>query len=198
MISHSFLTLSGGKKSVISKDGLQKIHTSFEDGTESVEEFDMKTQLCVIRKWKRRNAFGAVSTTWDYEIGMDPSSDNQVVSGLYMSSSTPTVMRHELDEFYTFRISNMPWPEDNYHVSVDNDQIVVRTKNKKFFKRLSIPDLQRVKIPMVSALLRVRHQRNSLVIFYRKPPQIMMLEQKAKAQRMKGGQKDGDVQCPVQ
>lgn len=38
---------------------------------------------------------------------------------------------------FEFRVRNLPYTSENFEVSIDEDkqQIVIRTKNKKYFKR---------------------------------------------------------------
>lgn len=64
------------------------------------------------------------------------------------ASSEPVVSRIDSEGYYLFKITNMVWPESNYNVSVEDNQLVVRTQNKKFFKRLHITDLEWQKQPL--------------------------------------------------
>jgi len=191
----------GGKKTAINKDGVQRIQSVFQDGSECIEDFDIKTQLCVLRKWRRMNKLGRL-TDWEIEIGEDASQQGlqraEVVAGLYASGSTPQVIRQDVDEFFVFRITNMPWEESNYIVHVEENDIVLRTANRKYFKRMHISDLDRLGLQHMEQFLRLRHQNNTLLIFYKKPPQVMMTEKKAREERVASVGKEGDVQCPAQ
>ena len=62
----------GGRKQAWVKDGVQKIHTAFQDGSECVEEFSVKENCCLVRKWRRIDTLGRLSA-WDFEIGEDDS-----------------------------------------------------------------------------------------------------------------------------
>ena len=55
-------------------------------------------------------------------------------------------MRKDTNERFEWRIRNLPYPKDNYIIEVDHQkqQIVLKTVNKKYYKRIDIPDLRRV------------------------------------------------------
>ena len=141
------LILPGGKKNAYIQDGLQKIHTVFDDGSECVEEFHIQDQVTVIRRWRRKDTLGRISA-WDVEIG-DMKQEREVISGLFQADNAPVVCRLDVEGYYVFKITNMPSPESNYRCDVEGDDLVVRTANKKYFKRLQITDLLWQKIPLV-------------------------------------------------
>ena len=60
----------------------------------------------------------------------------------------------------------MPWPESNYMVTVEDDMLVVRTANKKYYKKLEITDLKWQKLPLVQNFVKFKAYNNTLVIFY--------------------------------
>lgn len=139
----------GGRKQGWVKDGVQKIHTVFPDNTECVEEFETKEGTCILRKWRRVNKLGRVSD-WEYEIGEKPAQEqkNEIVTDMFSTASEPVVSRLDSEGHYLFKITNMIWPESNYNVTVEDNQLVVRTQNKKFFKKLNITDLEWQKVPL--------------------------------------------------
>lgn len=65
-----------------------------------------------------------------------------------------------------WRIRNLPYGIENYAVTIDNNDhsIVVRTLNKKFFKRIPVPDLQRLGLLLEQDKLVVSHKYNTLII----------------------------------
>ena len=65
----------------------------------------------------------------------------------------------------------MKWPKDVYSLEIDHakQEIVVRTSNKKYFKRFDIPDLKRIKINLEESALGWKFQNNTLIIGYDKP-----------------------------
>ena len=65
-----------------------------------------------------------------------------------------------------WRIRNLPYPLSTYSVTVSPEErvIIVRTTNKKYFKKLSIPDLDRAGLPFCQNNLNFSHRYNTLVI----------------------------------
>lgn len=92
----------------------------------------------------------------------------------------PIFIRLDTKSQFQFRIRNMPWEASNYQVEVDlaNDQIVIRTLNKKYFKRFDIPDLKRLKRKLDPNELSVEYANATLVISYSKPAEIIAEEKK--------------------
>lgn len=88
-------------------------------------------------------------------------------------------------EEFQWRIRNLPYPPEVFSVSVDTDNhhIVVRTSNKKYFKRINVPDLKRAHLPTEQQAIKWYHANNTLVISYVKPPQIVALERKEAVER---------------
>lgn len=169
----------GGKKQAWAKDGVQKIHTVFKDGSECLEEFDIKDQICVTRKWRKIDQLGRLGD-WTWEIGEPGAQKSEVVTDMFQASNTPVVSRHDSEQFYLFKITNMPWPESNYMVTAEDDYLVVRTANKKFYKKLEISDLKWQKLPLIQNFIKFKAYNNTLIIFYQKPPAIIALERGAR------------------
>ncbi len=65
-----------------------------------------------------------------------------------------------------------------YSVEVDaqTQEIVVRTSNKKYFKRISLPDLAAVKVQLDNSKLSWSHANNTLAIEYVKPKEVVAVE----------------------
>lgn len=65
-----------------------------------------------------------------------------------------------------WRIRNLPYPIETYSISANNDEncIIVRTSNKKYFKKLEVPELARLNIPLEQANIQANHQYNTLII----------------------------------
>eukprot|EP00003_Mantamonas_plastica_P001822 TRINITY_DN1130_c2_g1_i2.p2 TRINITY_DN1130_c2_g1~~TRINITY_DN1130_c2_g1_i2.p2 ORF type:complete len:148 (-),score=31.93 TRINITY_DN1130_c2_g1_i2:436-879(-) len=60
-----------GKSACIQADGLKKVHTEFDDGVEMVEEYDLKTDVLKVRKFRTVTELGG-QTDWVFEIGSAP------------------------------------------------------------------------------------------------------------------------------
>eukprot|EP00041_Stephanoeca_diplocostata_P021057 m.483345 g.483345 ORF g.483345 m.483345 type:complete len:101 (+) comp21726_c0_seq4:179-481(+) len=87
-----------------------------------------------------------------------------------------------------------------YSLTVNDDNVaVLRTSNKKYYKKFDIPDLKRIGVPIVSDVFSMAHANNTLIISYDKPQQYLEFEQITKRQRdaLKASG-DGDVDCAQQ
>lgn len=162
-------------------DGRKKIHTTFPDGGEMVEEYDDKTDVLLVRKVRKPSKVGKEGD-WVFEVGQatevafDPYSDV-----MRASMSNPIFLRKDTPEHFQWRIRNLPYPADVYSVLVDHEkqEIVVKTSNKKYYKRIQVPDLLRYDLKFQDELLSWKHQHSTLIISYRKPPKIVAGEQEA-------------------
>ena len=162
-------------------DGRKKIHTTFPDGGEMVEEYDDKTDVLLVRKVRKPSKVGKEGD-WVFEVGQatevafDPYSDV-----MRASTSNPIFLRKDTPEHFQWRIRNLPYPADVYSVLVDHEkqEIVVKTSNKKYYKRIQVQDLLRYALKFQDELLSWKHQHSTLIISYRKPPKIVAGEQEA-------------------
>ena len=162
-------------------DGRKKIHTTFPDGGEMVEEYDDKTDVLLVRKVRKPSKVGKEGD-WVFEVrqatevAFDPYSDV-----MRASTSNPIFLRKDTPEHFQWRIRNLPYPADVYSVLVDHEkqEIVVKTSNKKYYKRIQVPDLLRYALKFQDELLSWKHQHSTLIISYRKPPKIVAGEQEA-------------------
>ena len=68
-------------------------------------------------------------------------------------------------------------------------QIVVKTSNKKYYKRIDCEELDRLRIPLEPAGLSWNHENNTLIIQYKKPAQVMAKEREAKVARLNAPEK---------
>lgn len=68
-----------------------------------------------------------------------------------------------------WRIRNLPYPIETYSISANNDErcILVRTTNKKYFKKLQVPELDRLNLPIEQANISSTHQFQTLIITVR-------------------------------
>lgn len=60
----------------------------------------------------------------------------------------------------------MPYPISTYLITVSSEEraIIIRTTNKKYFKKLPIPDLDRAGLPFCQNNLEFSHKYNTLII----------------------------------
>jgi len=163
-------------------DGRKKIHTTFPDGAEMVEEFDEKTDVLLVRKVRKAATLGSKEPEWIFEVGQAPEAAFDPHADLMRASaSNPIFLRKDTPEHFQWRIRNLPYPADVYSITVDHakQEIVVRTSNKKYYKRIGVPDLTRIGLKMQDNMLTWKHQHNTLVISYTRPPEVVAQEQKA-------------------
>lgn len=191
-------TLRGARKTALLQDGRRKVHYTFPDGNELAEEYDIKTNDLIVRKWRRKTTLGGPSK-WDMEIGEEQNSATSLVTGaeLVESLSNPVLYRRDTKKAFQWRIRNLPYPLETYSVKVeDKDTIVVRTTNKKYFKKIEVPDMKRAKLPLNQSDLSFAHANNTLIIQYKKPKQILDdHEIIIKELEQLKVSKDGDVDC---
>mmetsp|Transcript_98128 Transcript_98128/g.305930 ORF Transcript_98128/g.305930 Transcript_98128/m.305930 type:complete len:297 (-) Transcript_98128:84-974(-) len=168
------------KRLCMTSDGRRKIHTTFHDGAEMVEEYDEKTDVLLLRKTRRPTQLGGEGE-WTFEVGQapepafDPHSDY-----LRASSSNPVFLRKDTPEHFQWRIRNLPYPAAVYSVTVDHEkqEVVVRTSNRKYYKRIRVQDLVDLGLKLNDKLLSWKHQHNTLIISYSKPPEVLTHERK--------------------
>lgn len=65
-----------------------------------------------------------------------------------------------------WRIRNLPYPIETYSVLAEpeNKCIVVRTSNKKYFKRILVHDLARINVVPDQGNIEFSHKFNTLII----------------------------------
>ncbi|EDV20765.1 uncharacterized protein TRIADDRAFT_31259 [Trichoplax adhaerens] len=189
--------LKSSQKTCLVQDGRKKIHYTFKNHTEMAEEYDMATFDLSVRKFRKKSTLGS-SGQWEYEIGEATNITNIEELSIRESNTTPRFSAKYSKNAFQWRIRNLPYPLDNYSITVDDEkrQLVLRTKNKKYFKRISIPDMDRFHLPLDQNAVKLAHANNCLIISYQKPSQIIEHEKALhKELRKMKASKDGDVEC---
>jgi hypothetical protein len=154
---------------------IEKVHISgHDDGSEVMEEYDVKTGVLLRRKMRRPQTLGGM-TEWSYEVGEDP---RQTTASFDPTSNTialaananPIFLRQDTATHFQFRIRNLPFPIETYLIAVDEkaQELVLSTTNKKYYKRMGISDLQQQQTALDVAQVEMTHQHNTLVISYAK------------------------------
>jgi hypothetical protein len=120
----------------------------------------------------------------------------------------PQVVSQDAPDKHVFRIRNLAFTKDVYSVTVEFDgpkslgEIVVRTTNKKYFKKLAIPDMQRLGLTLDKDALTWSFSNNTLVIEYKKHLAVRAREaadKKERATMQSTRVKDsGEPQCAQQ
>ncbi len=185
-MSGAQLQLKEPRSSVIT-NGRRKVKSVYVDGSEMIEEFDVITDELLLRKVRTLLPTGA-HTEWTVEVGTDDSQTrgfNPDLDLLRESSAAPQLSRKDTAEDICFRIRNLPYPKDVFAVTIDDasQQIVVRTSNKKYFKRIDLPDMKRANLRLDAANLSWDHKMNTLVITYKKHMSMRVIEAQEKKER---------------
>ncbi|XP_054636161.1 protein DPCD isoform X2 [Dunckerocampus dactyliophorus] len=166
------------------------------------EEYDLRTDELLVRKWRHKSTLGAQGG-WQEEVGeprVGPVTclDAEMIKE---NCSNPVFLRKDTKTSFQWRIRNLPHPKDVFDVSVQPSErcIVIKTSNKKYYKKFAIPDLDRSQLPLDSSALSFTHANNTLIVSYKKPKEILTLEQNLMKELKKlKGTGEGDVDCKTQ
>uniref|UniRef100_A0A7S3FBS1 Protein DPCD n=1 Tax=Haptolina ericina TaxID=156174 RepID=A0A7S3FBS1_9EUKA len=173
------------------------MHYTLPDESELVEEFDLQTDELLVRKRRAKTVLGG-DGEWVFEVGEPPARVTIENDLMRPSSSNPLLVRKDRPHTFEWRVRNLPYPKPTYSVSIDSkeQQIVVRTANKKYFKRISIEDMHRAHLALEEAALSWEHENNTLVIQYKKPAAILQLEKEARATRLNAPEQTQPEESP--
>ncbi|XP_061423744.1 protein DPCD isoform X1 [Lethenteron reissneri] len=207
--------LRAAKKTALLEGGRRRIHYSFEDGREMIEEYDVITELLMLdglaggsvrcglspvwdcgieirrhraagrarrplsadrfqlRRWRVRSMLGA-PWAWETEVG-EPGPSPSSVDTLKESAAAPVCVRGETREELWWRVRNVPYPQHVFSVCVDstNNNLVISTSNHKYYKRLSIPDLDRLELLLDPEAVSFSHKNHTLIVKYQKPARLL-------------------------
>ncbi|XP_012381192.1 protein DPCD isoform X2 [Dasypus novemcinctus] len=146
---------------------------------ESLRAAEKTALLQDVRKWRVKSALGALGQ-WQIEVG-EPASPGAGGLGpelIKESYANPIFMRKDTKMSFQWRIRNLPYPKDVYSVSADQKErcIIVRTTNKKYYKKFFIPDLDRYQLPLDDSSLSFTHANCTLLISYQKPKEVLAAE----------------------
>ncbi|XP_033633540.1 protein DPCD-like [Asterias rubens] len=190
--------LQSAKKTALVQDDRKKIHFIFKTGTEMVEEYDIKTNELLVRKWKTKTTLGREGK-WDYEIGEQFSPAGNLEAELFRESNlNPIFTRKDTKQNFQWRIRNLPYPVSVYDVTIDKDNrcCIIRTSNKKYYKKFPLTDMDRAGLPLDPQALTVAHANNTLIVTYKKPAEILSMERQVQQELLKiKATRDGDMEC---
>ena len=90
----------------------------------------------------------------------------------------PIFLRKDSETHFEWRIRNLPYPKEVYSVEIDHNkqEIVLRTTNKKYYKRFEIADMKRIGLKLEDQYVAWKYQNNTVIIGYEKPDKIIELE----------------------
>ena len=168
--------VKNGTRTYLINGDFIKFHTVFKDGSEIVEEYGLYSEELESRRVKKIGMTG--KEQWTTEIGEEikPRSNDEFL--IRENDNNPLFIRKDTQKEFQWRIRNLKGDADNFMVECDKDkqQIVIRTKNKKYYKRFNIPDLERLNIKLDENLMKVNFVNNTLVISYTKPKEALDAE----------------------
>ncbi|KAK9744184.1 DPCD protein family [Popillia japonica] len=143
-----------------------------------VEEYNMDTGVLTRRAWRRQTNMGGEGD-WDIEIGdPEPTRLQKEICVIKEDSNQPFITRRITKNILEWRIRNLPYPLDVYSVTADSENrcLIVRTTNKKYYKKLTIPELDRVNLVPQQDAIQFTHKYNTLIITYKKPKEVVLQE----------------------
>ncbi|MEW5317608.1 MAG: hypothetical protein WDW38_008892 [Sanguina aurantia] len=190
----------GGRTTAVVSQGRRKVSTTWDDGSELMEEYDAKTAELMVRKRRVKTTLGGEGA-WEFMIGEPPVRWNPEQGTMQESSQNPIFSRKDARDCFQWRVRNLPYPSDTYNISVDTKErkVVVRTSNKKYFKKFEIPELDSLRLPLEEASLSWHHANNTLILSYAKPVQVIAAERMEYEETRKLRVKEeGDMDCKQQ
>lgn len=152
------------KSSVISGKS-RKIHYKFPNGSQMAEEYSMDTGVCIRRGFKIEKTLKNTDN-WEMEVGESPAGLSDDTFMLKESNTEPCLTKRITKKNIEFRIRNLPYPIETYSVAANPEtkKITVRTSNKKYFKNITIEELERCDLLPSQANISFTHQFNTLII----------------------------------
>jgi hypothetical protein len=184
------------------------LRSVYQDGFEMVEELDATSKELLVRRWKAPAGPAQAAARWEYELGEAPAAAaaGGAAGALLLreSSSAMTWLARDAGAEWHFVVRNSAFPLNVFHLSVEGDSLVLRTSNKKFFKRWTIPSLQRAGRQPEGHAVQLVTAAEGLVVRYRKPQDLHRAELEERKKRLQsvasslagGGGKDAD--CKTQ
>eukprot|EP00656_Telonema_subtile_P010600 TRINITY_DN15140_c0_g1_i2.p1 TRINITY_DN15140_c0_g1~~TRINITY_DN15140_c0_g1_i2.p1 ORF type:complete len:214 (-),score=49.50 TRINITY_DN15140_c0_g1_i2:268-909(-) len=160
--------------------GRTRFRTLSEAGdVETVEEFDQSVNQLHSRQTRRLGTLGKPGP-WVVEIGdakQEATCDNNGGLMMVASSNNPIFARYDTPRAFEWRVRNLSWPAEVYSVEIDQEarQLVIRTTNKKYFKRFDVRELDALGLPLECSALTHSYHMNTLVIHYEKPSEVLQM-----------------------
>ena len=106
------------KPMVINADGRRKVHRTYPDGSELVEEYDQKTDVLLLRKSRKPGVLGKEGQ-WVIEVGHVTEKFDRHTDLLAASDTQPVFMRKDTKGEFQWRIRNLPYGKEIYDIRID-------------------------------------------------------------------------------
>jgi hypothetical protein len=182
-----------------------RVSVKYPNGWEMVEEYNAVDGNLELRRWQGKNALGR-PTGWLLELGSTEAAAADTEGGggadLMPASSNPVFIPMDHRAAFEWRVRNLPYPIATYQLTVDDEkqELMLRTTNKKYFKRFEVPALRRHGIALDPTNIAMNHAHSCLVIRYKKPLKVLeweaahraRIQQQLKAQQAGGAGAAGD------
>lgn len=169
---HSVLPLGDGRVR------LQSRWPADPEQVELIEEFQIQGRdraIMTLRKWRMEDRLKGMQP-WLVEFGQAP---GQSSAGMISeNASNPAWHAFDTPDAWEWHVTNIPYPKETYSVSVNQEEekLVLRTTNRKFFKRWNVPAMRRAGVSLDEGAVSFDHQNTTLVIRYEKPESEMSRE----------------------
>ena len=181
-----------GKFTAIAVSNKVKVQTDWPNGLECYEEYNQTVTHALLRKWRAPGRLGGRGK-WEFEFGKPPSrgaakggkGGAAAASLMINASRNPTFIAGEEPTALVWRIRNIPYPKEVYQIEVaDHGQrIVLRTTNRKYYKRFHAAAITRAGEKIKADRITLDYSNNTLVIRYEKPMVVRKLETKVNEQK---------------
>lgn len=134
----------------------KRIHTTEDDGWQIVEEYCEKSR----HQHSPSPSPERISTSF-----FAPS---QVLAP---SKTSPVLSRCDTVGRFQWLVANLPYPESTYSVTVDKDKhhIIIKTNNRKYYKRIGVPELKDRGQQLDEKLLTWQYSQYTLTVSYPMP-----------------------------
>ncbi|XP_050348704.1 protein DPCD isoform X2 [Nymphalis io] len=171
--------LMNAEKTCLKDEQIKKIHYKFDDGKEMVEEYNVDTKVLLRRAWKMKGKLGGEGK-WSVELG-DPipeTTPNADSIAIIESKDQPVLLKRNTRVNIEWRIRNLPYPIETYSIKAQNGDksIIISTSNKKYYKKLEVPELARLGLPIEQMNIDATHKYNTLIITYKKPQELLNMD----------------------
>eukprot|EP00388_Colpodella_angusta_P046927 GDKK01071100.1.p1 GENE.GDKK01071100.1~~GDKK01071100.1.p1 ORF type:complete len:184 (-),score=44.83 GDKK01071100.1:27-578(-) len=163
------------RKTLLTIGNVKRVTSIWSNGAEMVEEFDVQSGALLSRRKKAASSPLTGEAKWVWEVGQQPVKEESDL--IAVSSANPIFMRIDSSDSFQWRVRNIPYPSETYNIVIDHDdqKIVIKTTNKKYYKRIDVPDLKRVGLVLEDSRLSWTYRQNTLIVSYTKP--LLVLEQ---------------------
>ncbi|XP_055911197.1 protein DPCD [Eupeodes corollae] len=174
--------IRNAEKSSMISGRVRKVFYKFLDGRQMAEEYSLDTGVIQKRAWKKSKTLMGESD-WEIEVGETPNLNLNTQNPeegftVRQSVSEPILSKRVTKHNIEWRIRNLPYSIDTYQVTADKEKraIVVRTTNKKYYKSINVPELERCSLLPEQDNISIHHQYNTLIITYKKPALLCEME----------------------